>query len=129
MEKMLESLEDLLDETGESEYEVDYGSGVLTLRLGSYGTYVINKQPPNKQIWLSSPFRCAFQSYFFVKVPCALTSSGSGPKRYDYMPEEDDWIYSRDGRSLNALLNQELGEVFGRKVDLGLADVSMYVED
>ena len=34
-------------------------SGVLTLKLGSKGTYVINKQPPNKQIWLSSPFRCA----------------------------------------------------------------------
>jgi len=30
-------------------------SGVLTLKLGEHGTYVINKQPPNKQIWLSSP--------------------------------------------------------------------------
>lgn len=32
-------------------------SGVLTLKLGDKGTYVINKQPPNKQIWLSSPIR------------------------------------------------------------------------
>lgn len=32
-------------------------SGVLTLSLGPHGTYVINKQPPNKEIWLSSPFR------------------------------------------------------------------------
>lgn len=32
-------------------------SGVLNLRLGEHGTYVINKQPPNKQIWLSSPRR------------------------------------------------------------------------
>lgn len=32
--------------------------GVLTLSLGgSLGTYVINKQTPNKQIWLSSPVR------------------------------------------------------------------------
>lgn len=30
-------------------------SGVLTLKLDEHGTYVINKQPPNKQIWLSSP--------------------------------------------------------------------------
>lgn len=31
-------------------------SGVLTLNLGEKnGTYVVNKQPPNKQIWLSSP--------------------------------------------------------------------------
>jgi hypothetical protein len=34
-------------------------SGVLTLILGDNGTYVINKQPPNKQIWLSSPSRFA----------------------------------------------------------------------
>lgn len=32
-------------------------SGVLTLNVGEHGTYVINKQPPNKQIWLSSPIR------------------------------------------------------------------------
>ena len=32
-------------------------SGVLTLNLGPHGTYVVNKQPPNKQIWLSSPLR------------------------------------------------------------------------
>lgn len=33
-------------------------AGVLTLKLGDKGTYVINKQPPNKQIWLSSPISC-----------------------------------------------------------------------
>jgi frataxin-like iron-binding protein CyaY len=33
--------------------------GVLTARLGPYGTYVYNKQTPNRQIWLSSPVRCA----------------------------------------------------------------------
>lgn len=32
--------------------------GVLTLKLGEQGTYVINKQGPNQQIWLSSPVRC-----------------------------------------------------------------------
>lgn len=31
--------------------------GVLNLRLAGHGTYVINKQPPNKQIWFSSPTR------------------------------------------------------------------------
>ncbi|KAI0735395.1 Frataxin [Earliella scabrosa] len=107
MDRMLESLENLLDEIADPEYEVEYGSGVLTLKLGSKGTYVINKQPPNKQIWLSSPF--------------------SGPKRYDYVPEEDEWIYSRDGRSLNDLLNQELSDALGREVDLGLEKVSTQV--
>ncbi len=32
-------------------------SGVMNLRCGVHGTWVINKQPPNKQIWLSSPKR------------------------------------------------------------------------
>lgn len=30
---------------------------VLTLKLGELGTYVLNKQTPNRQIWLSSPVR------------------------------------------------------------------------
>lgn len=31
--------------------------GVLTLSLAGRGTYVINKQAPNHQIWSSSPVR------------------------------------------------------------------------
>lgn len=75
MEELLNTLEDKLDSVGHPDWEVDYHvchvtsssfrssltfqqSGVLTLKLGSNGTYVINKQPPNKQIWLSSPWRC-----------------------------------------------------------------------
>ncbi|EGO01051.1 hypothetical protein SERLA73DRAFT_121420 [Serpula lacrymans var. lacrymans S7.3] len=108
MATLLERLEDLLDETGNAAYEVDYHSGVLTLILGNNGTYVINKQPPNKQIWLSSPL--------------------SGPKRYDYFPESDDWRYSRDGRSLEDLLHDELGNVFQKKLNLGLENVSTQVE-
>ncbi|EGT54939.1 hypothetical protein CAEBREN_28735, partial [Caenorhabditis brenneri] len=42
--------------------------GVLTVNVSkTVGTYVINKQSPNKQIWLSSPM--------------------SGPKRYDLEEE------------------------------------------
>ncbi|GJE85941.1 frataxin [Phanerochaete sordida] len=104
MELMLESIENILDAEANDEYEVDYSSGVLTLRLGAHGTYVINKQPPNKQIWLSSPT--------------------SGPKRYDYVPEKDDWIYLRDGKSLGQLLNGELSTVFNRAIDLQLGPIS-----
>lgn len=68
--------------------------------MPSAGTYIINKQPPNKQIWLSSP--------------------QSGPKRYDWvlhgeaMDQKEgggvgDWIYLRDGTSLTDLLRKELG--------------------
>lgn len=76
MEALLDSLEVLVDQHPDLPYEVEYHvrnsrvcicycsnhaflnqSGVLTLTLGDKGTYVINKQPPNKQIWLSSPRR------------------------------------------------------------------------
>ncbi|EIN13569.1 Frataxin, partial [Punctularia strigosozonata HHB-11173 SS5] len=108
MDKMLDSLEGLLDNLGRADYEVEYSSGVLTLILGDKGTYVINKQPPNKQIWLSSPL--------------------SGPKRYDYSEEADDWIYARDGKSMGALLDEELSAAVGQEVKLGLSQVSALAE-
>jgi len=107
MVSLLEQLEDLLDEIANDSFEVDYHGGVLTLNLGSNGTYVINKQPPNKQIWLSSPV--------------------SGPKRYDYVPSTDDWRYSRDGEGMGNILEQELSRALGRKVTLGLERVSQAI--
>ncbi|RKO87784.1 hypothetical protein BDK51DRAFT_5668, partial [Blyttiomyces helicus] len=63
-------------------------SGVLTLKFGDLGTYVINKQPPNKQIWLSSPI--------------------SGPSRYDYSVVDGKWIDYRSQRTLGHVLQSEL---------------------
>jgi frataxin len=100
MDNLLDSLENLLDDLGDPDYEVEYHSGVLTLKLGNNGVYVINKQPPNKQIWLSSPY--------------------SGPKRYDFVESEGSWIYSRDGRTLSDLLNEELSKALQRSVELDL---------
>ncbi|KAL2215924.1 Frataxin-like domain-containing protein [Thermoascus aurantiacus ATCC 26904] len=84
-----------------SDIEAEYSAGVLNIIVPSAGTYVLNKQPPNKQIWLSSPI--------------------SGPKRYDWVVEGDQthekqdtrypngqWIYLRDGSNLTDLLNAEL---------------------
>ncbi|OJA09109.1 hypothetical protein AZE42_02574 [Rhizopogon vesiculosus] len=109
MTTILERLEELLEGVGNDTYEVDYHSGVLTLNLATHGTYVINKQPPNKQIWLSSPL--------------------SGPKRYDYVPESDDWRYSRDGMELGELLDRELTDRLGTKVSLRLEGVSTQVQE
>ena len=74
-------------------------AGVLTLIFPPHGTYVLNKQPPNKQIWLSSPV--------------------SGPKRYDWVVRAGDvgvegrgrWVYLRDGSTLSGLLEEEVGVV------------------
>lgn len=79
-------------------------AGVLTLKFPPHGTYVLNKQPPNKQIWLSSPV--------------------SGPKRYDWVADEGqelgkggwkkgEWVYLRDGSTLSGLLEKEIGVVIG----------------
>ncbi|XP_022697401.1 frataxin, mitochondrial-like isoform X2 [Varroa jacobsoni] len=88
LENLCEYFEKLLEEVTDA--DVNLSDGVLTVMLGqNHGTYVINKQTPNRQIWLSSPI--------------------SGPKRYDYIDSE--WIYKHDGRSLNALLTQEMRQI------------------
>jgi frataxin len=48
----------------------------------------------------------------------------SGPKRYDYSEEKDDWLYSRDGIALSDLLNGEISQVAGRQIKLGMENVS-----
>lgn len=91
-----------VEEVSESREEVDveYASGVLSITFPPAGTYVLNKQPANRQIWLSSPT--------------------TGPKRFDWVVAGEsmhgkdgsgvgDWIYLRDGSSLTELLRKELG--------------------
>ena len=51
----------------------------------------------------------------------------SGPKRYDYSEEKDDWLYSRDGVALSDLLDSEIGQIVGRRVELGVQNVSAHV--
>jgi len=89
LESLTETFENLLDKH-KLPSDVTYGNGVLTVELDKYGTYVINKQTPNRQIWLSSPF--------------------TGPKRYDFIDQH--WIYKHDGVSLHKLLNNELRHIF-----------------
>ncbi|GAN07349.1 mitochondrial iron uptake protein [Mucor ambiguus] len=55
LDHMVTKLEELADETEMEGFDVEYNQGVMTISVGEHGTYVINKQPPNHQIWLSSP--------------------------------------------------------------------------
>lgn len=94
-EETLDSLTEYFEELVEAathlpDADVSYGDGVLTVVFGEpYGTYVINRQTPNKQIWLSSPT--------------------SGPKRYDFI--NGQWIYKHDGKTLHELLNNEISSI------------------
>ncbi|KAG0024947.1 Mitochondrial chaperone Frataxin [Podila clonocystis] len=98
MDRMVEYFEDIGDEHEILGYDVEYQSGVMTLRLGDKGTYVVNKQPPNKQLWLSSPT--------------------SGPKRYDYDQEHETWFYNRDHHSLKYLLDTEITKALGFEINV-----------
>ncbi|KAG6013579.1 hypothetical protein E4U43_007219 [Claviceps pusilla] len=100
LESVLSTFEQLQD--SREDIDVEYSAGVMTINVANKGTYVINKQPPNKQIWLSSPV--------------------SGPKRYDWciigegQTEKEGtgtgtWVYARDGVSLSELILEELGVV------------------
>ncbi|XP_036953885.1 frataxin, mitochondrial [Acanthopagrus latus] len=98
LDALAEYFEDLMDEAfTAADYDVVFSSGVLTVKVGGdHGTYVINKQTPNKQIWLSSPT--------------------SGPKRYSWTGER--WVYTHDGISLHQLLSEEFSIIFNKNIDL-----------
>ncbi|KAJ8633817.1 hypothetical protein MRB53_027153 [Persea americana] len=78
--------------------DIDYGNQVLTLKLGSLGTYVLNKQTPNRQIWLSSP--------------------ASGPSRFDWDQTSQTWVYRRTKAKLSQLLENELEQLCGKPINL-----------
>ncbi|KAL3799236.1 hypothetical protein HJC23_012961 [Cyclotella cryptica] len=97
--------------------EVNYASGVLTIYLPPHGTWVINKQTPNEQLWWSSPI--------------------SGPRRYEYIEGRKRWVYTRvsDGGehagdvsslaegegeedTLGQILVQEIKELYGCDLEL-----------
>lgn len=59
---------------------------------------MLNKQAPNLQLWLSSPI--------------------SGPLRYDFSCDAQQWVNSRDGHPLLPLLAKDLEQLAGLKVCL-----------
>ncbi|CAL5406407.1 unnamed protein product [Camellia sinensis] len=100
---LLEKLEgQLKKEYGDSVdidgFDIDYGNQVLTVKLGTLGTYVLNKQTPNRQIWLSSPV--------------------SGPSRFDWDQDAQAWVYRRTKANLVEVLKNELEHLCGQPINL-----------
>ena len=99
LESLTERFDYMSEELGDlvpDDFDVSFSNGVLNVKLGANrGTYVLNKQTPNLQIWLSSPV--------------------SGPKRFDF--DNGHWVYKRTGQSLHALLESELSDTFGKSFD------------
>ena len=104
-EDFLEDLNIALESLDEHfpDFDIDYAQGVLTMKLGDeYGTYVLNKQRPNMQIWWSSPT--------------------SGPKRFEYEKETGVWKSSRHGEELLGLLKGELSDI-NAEIDLDFSNM------
>ena len=47
-----------------------------------------------------------------------LSSPLTGPFRYDYSGQDESWVYSRDGHTLQDKLSDELSELLGREITI-----------
>ena len=102
---LLDHLHDSIDASIDTHPQADsfdtsLSMGVLTVKLASFGTFVVNKQPPNLQIWLSSPI--------------------SGPSRFDFGGQRGEWVYRREGKELVSLLSQELSVLLKQPITLSV---------
>ncbi|OQS03992.1 hypothetical protein THRCLA_03728 [Thraustotheca clavata] len=80
--------------------DITLAQGVLTINLGEDGTWVLNKQAPNRQIWWSSPV--------------------SGPKRFEYDGRLKKWFNTREKeQELVELLMAEVEDITGIVVYTG----------
>ncbi len=89
-EKTLHVLFEQIDNALGDVMDVDLEGGILTIELASGSQYVINKQAPNREIWMSSPL--------------------SGAKHFYFDEEKNTWIDTRDGGNLYDLLSSELAQ-------------------
>ncbi|WRX13819.1 Frataxin/CyaY - like 1 [Theobroma cacao] len=125
LQEKLEEYGDIVQIDG---FDVDYGNEVLTLKLGALGTYVLNKQTPNRQIWLSSPGTNTRESRspYLKKKRNVLPSSAlplplnlhSGPSRFDWDFNAQAWVYRRTKANLLKLLESELEKLCGEPVNI-----------
>ena len=87
-----------MDDNGLLDCDIDYDMGVLTISLGTKGTFILNKQVPTRQIWLSSP--------------------ASGPSHYCFCQKTQAWRDTRNGSELLLRLEDELFRLNGFRIDL-----------
>ena len=100
------------DNDNDDEFETVYASGVLNMTFPPHGTWVLNKQTPNRQIWWSSPI--------------------SGPRRYEYDENISEWMYTRanneddnnnndnnttTGETLSNAIKDEIRQIYGIELD------------
>ena len=97
----LDALEAALEDApGCEAFDLTHASGVFTLRVGDKGTFVLNKQAPNRQIWWSSPV--------------------TGPRRYAWDAASSRWLNTRDASCLARDLEADLFTLTGKRITIDL---------
>lgn len=101
---------------------------MLKIDLGEDGTWVINRQIPNRQLWWSSPIRCVcpvrrsrvsshlHSHSLLLSTLYSLLSARSGPRRYEFDAATATWRNTRDGTELMELLRNEIFEATGIEI-------------
>lgn len=90
----LQKLQHQIEESDNPIFEdSNYADGVVNIEMRGQKYYVLNKQTPNRQIWLSSPF--------------------SGPSRFE-IDEKGEWKQNRTKEDLLELLEKEFNEKFAK---------------
>mmetsp|Transcript_5083 Transcript_5083/g.11267 ORF Transcript_5083/g.11267 Transcript_5083/m.11267 type:complete len:208 (+) Transcript_5083:85-708(+) len=102
-----ETLENVFEALGEAEdegcaMEVSISQGVLNVVTEEHGSWVLNKQAPNQQIWWSSPL--------------------SGPMRFEFVASRGAWVGTRADVELIGLLHDEFSETMGVDIRSKLED-------
>ncbi|KAG9390788.1 Frataxin [Carpediemonas membranifera] len=94
-EDWLDALTCWLEDNDPGFEEIEYHDGVLTFKIPDGMTFVVNRQTPNRELWLSSPVRgpSHFQLY-----------------SVDGRPE---WIESKTGSNLHAVLEEDVSKLLG----------------
>ncbi len=95
-------------------FEINYASGVLTISLPPHGTWVLNKQTPNEQIWWSSPISGPRRFEYYSSSSCGGGDNDNG--------SNGKWVWTKDENvTLGQALKSEIVQLF--HVDDGLEDL------
>ena len=93
-ENTLNILLDRIDDVLGDEFDVDLNGGILNIELENGSQYVINKNAPNYEIWMSSPL--------------------SGASHYYLEDDLKTWLDTRSGHNFFDKLAQELSQSAGK---------------
>lgn len=69
--------------------------GVLQMSFGTHGTFIVSRQTPKRELWLSSP--------------------KTGPWHYKFDHVNKDWICSKGNDRFWDRLNKEISPILGEE--------------